>query len=80
MLIMRMIRICDYNFIIFQKKVLRQRAPRNLTTDGTPDRLRTSVKVQALLPMPYDMGIHVTYLNLNIVLIIVKCPKVYNVQ
>ena len=32
-------------------------------------RLRTSVKVQALLPMPYDMGIHVTYLNLNIVLI-----------
>jgi hypothetical protein len=36
MLIMRMIRICDYNFIIFQKKVLRQRAPRNLTTDGTP--------------------------------------------
>jgi hypothetical protein len=43
-------------------------------------RLRTSVKVQALLPMPYDMGIHVTYLNLNIVLIIVKCPKFYNVQ
>jgi hypothetical protein len=32
-------------------------------------RLRTSVKVQALLPMPYDTGIHVTYLNLNIVLI-----------
>ena len=32
-------------------------------------RLRTSVKVQALLPMPYDTGIHVIYLNLNIVLI-----------
>ena len=43
-------------------------------------RLRTSVIVQALLPMPYDTGIHVIYLNYNIFLIIVKCPKFYNAQ